>query len=141
MPAPAVHNADIGRVFAEIAELLEIEQANPFRIRAYRNAARTGALPPLDLVVGTVHSDFHLSHERQTERILKAFEHPHFHIMAHPTGRLFERREPYDVDMLRINLRYGVGQARRGWLEKADVLNTRPLAELQHLLRQVPQNP
>jgi DNA polymerase (family 10) len=27
-------------------------------------------------------------------------------------------------------LRYGIGQARRGWLEKADVLNTRSLAEL-----------
>jgi DNA polymerase (family 10) len=31
-------------------------------------------------------------------------------------------------------LRYGVGQARRGWLEKADVLNTRPLAELKRWL-------
>jgi DNA polymerase (family 10) len=32
------------------------------------------------------------------------------------------------------NLRYGVGQARRGWLERADVLNTRPLAQLRKLL-------
>jgi DNA polymerase (family 10) len=32
------------------------------------------------------------------------------------------------------NLRYGVGQARRGWLAAADVLNTRPLAELKRLL-------
>ena len=32
------------------------------------------------------------------------------------------------------DLRHGVGQARRGWLEKADVLNTRPLAELRPLL-------
>ncbi|HUO43518.1 MAG TPA: DNA polymerase/3'-5' exonuclease PolX [Burkholderiales bacterium] len=35
-----VHNADIAAVFAEIADLLEIEDANPFRVRAYRNAAR-----------------------------------------------------------------------------------------------------
>jgi DNA polymerase (family 10) len=35
-----VHNADIAAVFSEIADLLEIELANPFRIRAYRNAAR-----------------------------------------------------------------------------------------------------
>jgi DNA polymerase (family 10) len=35
-----VHNADIARVFAEIADLLEIEDANPFRVRAYRRAAR-----------------------------------------------------------------------------------------------------
>ena len=32
------------------------------------------------------------------------------------------------------NLRFGVGQARRGWLEKGDVLNTRPLAALRALL-------
>jgi DNA polymerase (family 10) len=30
-------------------------------------------------------------------------------------------------------LRYGVGQARRGWLERKDVLNARPLAELRRL--------
>ena len=35
------HNADIAAIFEEIADLLEIEGANPFRIRAYRNAART----------------------------------------------------------------------------------------------------
>ncbi len=35
-----IHNADIAAVFDEIADLLEIQQANPFRIRAYRNAAR-----------------------------------------------------------------------------------------------------
>lgn len=32
------------------------------------------------------------------------------------------------------NLRFGVGQARRGWLEKGDVLNTRPFDELHALL-------
>lgn len=37
----AVHNADIARVFGDIADLLEIGEANPFRVRAYRNAART----------------------------------------------------------------------------------------------------
>ena len=35
-----IHNADIAGIFNEIADLLDIEQANPFRIRAYRNAAR-----------------------------------------------------------------------------------------------------
>jgi DNA polymerase (family 10) len=36
-----IHNADIAAIFDEIADLLEIEEANPFRIRAYRNASRT----------------------------------------------------------------------------------------------------
>jgi DNA polymerase (family 10) len=39
-------NHTIAATFLEIAELLEIDEANPFRIRAYRNAARTiDALP------------------------------------------------------------------------------------------------
>src|SRR3990172_1061341 len=38
MPA---HNADISDLFNQVADLLEILDENPFRIRAYRNAART----------------------------------------------------------------------------------------------------
>jgi len=34
-------NADVARIFDEIADLLEILDENPFRVRAYRNAART----------------------------------------------------------------------------------------------------
>ncbi|MGC8591667.1 DNA polymerase/3'-5' exonuclease PolX [Acidithiobacillus sp.] len=34
------HNAEVAAVFSKIADLLEIENANPFRVRAYRNAAR-----------------------------------------------------------------------------------------------------
>jgi len=33
-------NTEIARIFREVAELLELQGANPFRIRAYRNAAR-----------------------------------------------------------------------------------------------------
>lgn len=36
-----LHNVRISQVFEEIADLLDIEEANPFRIRAYRNATRT----------------------------------------------------------------------------------------------------
>jgi len=36
-----VHNAEIADAFDRLADLLEIEGANPFRVRAYRNAART----------------------------------------------------------------------------------------------------
>jgi DNA polymerase (family 10) len=141
-------------------------------------------LSELDIVIAAVHSKFDLSRERQTERILKALDHPRVAVLAHPLGRLIDAREPYDVDMLKIirkaakkgiflelnahperldlfdthcrtakdegalvsinsdahtvqqfdNLRYGVGQARRGWLEKRDVANTRTLPELRALL-------
>jgi DNA polymerase (family 10) len=36
-----VHNADVARLFREVADLLEIDGANEFRVRAYRNAAQT----------------------------------------------------------------------------------------------------
>ncbi|HUF27004.1 MAG TPA: DNA polymerase/3'-5' exonuclease PolX [Gemmatimonadaceae bacterium] len=36
-----IENAEVARIFREMADVLEIEGANPFRIRAYRNAART----------------------------------------------------------------------------------------------------
>ncbi|WJW76631.1 DNA polymerase/3'-5' exonuclease PolX [Thiohalobacter sp. IOR34] len=144
-------------------------------------------LARLDLVIGAVHSKFDLSRAKQTRRILRAMDNPYFTLLAHPSGRLIERRAPYDVDMNRVihharqrgcylelnahperldlldthcqmareegvlvsinsdahsvqdfdNLRFGVGQARRGWLEKKDVLNTRSLAQLRRLLKKV----
>src|SRR5439155_944158 len=39
-PITAMQNPDIARLFDEVADLLEIQGANPFRVRAYRNAAR-----------------------------------------------------------------------------------------------------
>ena len=41
-----MHNSEIAQLFEELADLLELQGANPFRLRAYRNAARTlGSLP------------------------------------------------------------------------------------------------
>ena len=141
-------------------------------------------LRELDIVVASVHTKFGLSRERQTTRILRAMGNPCFSLLAHPTGRLLQEREAYDVDMIRIIrhaldrgcflelnsqprhldlddhhcriakeagvlvsidsdahnernldlLAYGVTQARRGWLEKQDVLNTRPFSDLRRLL-------
>ena len=35
-----MENIEIGKVLSQVADLLEIQKSNPFRIRAYRNAAR-----------------------------------------------------------------------------------------------------
>ncbi len=143
-------------------------------------------LAQLDLVVGAVHDHFGLSEKKQTARILRAMEHKYFTLLAHPSGRLLLKREPYAVDMARVveaarergcflelnaqplrldlkdshcrlarergvllsinsdshspdgfgNLVYGINQARRGWLEKDDVLNTLPLSKLRKRLRE-----
>ena len=37
----AITNADIAAIFNRVADLLEIKGANPFKVRAYKNAART----------------------------------------------------------------------------------------------------
>lgn len=142
-------------------------------------------LRELDLVVCAVHYKFNLPEKKQTARILRALDNRHCNILAHPSGRLINVREPYEVDIqtimnaarergcfLELNaqparldltdvhckmakdmglkvaistdahntaqfdyMRFGIGQARRGWLEARDVLNTRGLVELKKLLR------
>jgi DNA polymerase (family 10) len=42
--------------------------------------------------------------------------------------------DAHAVDHL-LYMRFGIGQARRGWLEPTDVLNTRSFKDLQRLLR------
>ncbi|OXI96078.1 MULTISPECIES: DNA polymerase/3'-5' exonuclease PolX [Burkholderia] len=138
----------------------------------------------LDLVVGAVRDGFEQSRDAQTARMLRAMDHPHFTILAHPTGRVLGERDACELDVPRViahaaargcfveldaqprrldlpdvwcreaakagvlvaigsdacsadeldNLAYGVDQARRGWLTRPDVLNTRTLAQLRPLL-------
>jgi len=59
-------------------------------------------LKELDLTVCSVHYKFNLSSKKQTERIIRAMDNPYFNILAHPTGRLIQEREPYEVDMERL---------------------------------------
>jgi DNA polymerase (family 10) len=59
-------------------------------------------LQRLDLVVGAIHHRFDLPRERQTERLLRAMQHPHFSILAHPGGRLIDERPPCDIDLARV---------------------------------------
>jgi len=44
--------------------------------------------------------------------------------------------DAHSVDQFNY-MRFGIGQARRGWLEAKDVLNTRKLVELHRLLQRV----
>lgn len=56
----------------------------------------------LDLVVGAIHSHFSLPADQQTSRILRALDHPHFTILAHPLGRLIGERNACNVDLKRV---------------------------------------
>lgn len=142
-------------------------------------------LAKLDVVGASVHSNFNMSEQDMTKRIIRAMENPNVDIIFHPTGRLIQKREPYKVDVevlikaakrtktilevnayperldlkdeyirkaveadvrLAINsdahathhfksLELGIAQARRGWCEKKDVINTRPWQEMLKLLK------
>lgn len=142
-------------------------------------------LKELDFTVCAVHYKFNIPSEKQTERIMRAMDNPYCNIIAHPTGRLINERDPYDINMeklikaakergcfIELNahpyrldltdvycklakeqgvkiaistdahssgdldfMRYGVLQARRGWLEPEDVINTRSLSALKKLLK------
>ena len=59
-------------------------------------------LAQLDVVVVSVHSYMNLEKPAMTERILAAIENPYSQILAHPTGRLLLRRDPYDYDMEKV---------------------------------------
>lgn len=56
-------------------------------------------LAKLDVVGIAVHSHFNLPRTEQTKRIIKAMRNKHADILFHPTGRLIQKREAYDVDM------------------------------------------
>ncbi len=56
-------------------------------------------LAAADWVVASIHYGQRQSRSQITERMLQAIEHPSVHVIAHPTGRLINRREPYQVDL------------------------------------------
>jgi DNA polymerase (family 10) len=141
-------------------------------------------LAEADWVIASLHYGQKQPREQITDRILGALHNPHISIVAHPTGRLLNKREPYQVDLdaimiaakkngklLELNanpvrldlndiycaaakqygipivistdahhpdemavMRYGIVQARRAGLTKADVANTRPWAQMKKLI-------
>ncbi len=145
-------------------------------------------LAELDVVVASVHSYMNLERAEMTDRILAAIENPYTQIIAHPTGRLVLRRDPFVYDMEKVLdaaaahgvamecnaypdrldlsdvhlrmakqrgckivistdshttnhlnfMKYGVATARRGWIEKKDVINTLPLEKFLAALRPKP---
>ncbi|MBA3481242.1 MAG: PHP domain-containing protein, partial [Pirellulales bacterium] len=56
-------------------------------------------LAETDWVIASLHYGQGQPRSQITERILEAIENSHVDMIAHPTGRLINRRDPYDVDM------------------------------------------
>jgi DNA polymerase (family X) len=69
---------------------------------------RNEVLDQLDVVIASVHSRFSMNGPEMTRRVCRALENPRVNILAHPTGRLLLRREPYPVDLQEV-FRVAVG--------------------------------
>ena len=59
-------------------------------------------LEQLDIVVAAVHGAVEQDSNTMTKRIVAALENEHVHILAHPTGRKFGKRLPFEMDMEKI---------------------------------------
>jgi DNA polymerase (family 10) len=141
-------------------------------------------LEQFDFVYIGIHTAFKMDKKSMTQRIVRAMDNEQVNFMAHPTGRLIGKRDPYEVDIeqiidaaketdtrLEINsfpdrldlddvhikqakdhnvrfvlgtdshsinhldfMRFGVATARRGWLEKKDILNTSSVQEIEKII-------
>lgn len=56
----------------------------------------------LDYAIASIHSNFGLSKEAMTKRVLKGLNQPKVKILAHPTGRMLGKREGYELDWNKI---------------------------------------
>ncbi len=56
-------------------------------------------LADLDWVVASAHGVRGQDRAELTASMISAIEHPHVDVIAHPTGRLLDGRDPYDVDV------------------------------------------
>jgi DNA polymerase (family 10) len=180
---------DAARLAEQRAEIERLRADAPVRLLAGSEVEvhRDGrldfedeVLAGLELVVASLHSGIRQDRETITERICRTLANPNVDIVAHPTGRLIERRQGADYDWDAVyaaakqastaleinadaarldmreeharrafesgcliaidsdahhaeslaNIRYGIGIARRAWVEPRQVVNTWPLDEL-----------
>lgn len=59
-------------------------------------------LSNFNFVVASIHSNFNMSEEEMTARIIKAVENPYTDLLAHPTGRLLLSRKGYKLDIKKV---------------------------------------
>jgi DNA polymerase (family 10) len=105
--ANGLREDDLRRQGEEIDEL-NAEFAGRFRILKGTECdiLRDGSLDysddvlaSLDFVVASIHSNFTLPPEEQTQRMLHAIANPYVDIIGHPTGRILLGRAGYSLDM------------------------------------------
>ena len=141
-------------------------------------------LKELDYVNIGIHSNFKMTKEEMTNRILKAMSNPYVTCLVHPTGKIVNKRDSFDLDLEKIfkfaktnnvllevnsserldlsslnikkakdmgckffintdthnlkhmdRMEFGINEARRGFAEKKDIVNTMPREEIEKFLK------
>ncbi len=93
-------HAEIDRLNAEYAGRIRILKGTECDI--LRDGSLDFAdevLATLDFVVASIHSQFNLSAQEQTQRMLRAISNPYVDIIGHPTGRILLERDGYTLDL------------------------------------------
>ena len=183
------------RLLLQKKEIKKLNEKYSSKIRIFHGAEvnilkdgsldiKSEVLKQLDYVNIGIHSHFKMSKEKMTKRILKAMSNPYITCLVHPTGKIVNKRDSYDLDLEKIfkfaktnnvllevnsserldlnslnirkakemgckffintdthNLRqlermeFGVNEARRGFAEKKDIVNTMPREEIEKFLK------
>lgn len=71
-------------------------------------------LKKLDIVGVSIHTGFKSDERKMTDRIIKALENKYVKIFYHPTGRMINERDPYNVD---LNMVMDVAKEKKKSLE------------------------
>jgi DNA polymerase (family 10) len=59
---------------------------------------RDSVLAQLDFVIAGIHSNMKMSKSQMTQRMIRAMKNPNVDIISHPTGRILQRRDEYQID-------------------------------------------
>ncbi len=95
----AARNKEIAKLNAELAPF-RVLIGTEIEIRADgRLDYPDDVLAGFEIVTASIHSAFNQPRAQITQRLVGAMQHPLVTAISHPTGRLLERRDPYDVDM------------------------------------------
>jgi DNA polymerase (family 10) len=104
---------DEARLEKQLEDIAKLNASKKYRVRVLSGSEvdilkdgtldfADDVLAHLDFVVASVHNLFTLDREAQTARIIKAIENEHVDMVGHLTGRLLNKREPYDVDIAKV---------------------------------------
>jgi len=94
--------AELARLNAELAPF-RILHGTELEIRADATLDYPDELlARFDLVIASIHTGRSQSSEQLTRRALAAIEHPHVDVLAHPSGRIVNRRDPLPLDWPRL---------------------------------------